>query len=167
MNYEFVQAALTAAINVTAIAGLTGIIAHAFWTSHYNWMTEHCPPVAPYTEEQPKPELLPDETETIVPTLPPLSSPNPQPQPEEDPWFLEIDEQIHQVATKLTPVVKPILMLPPSKPQQQQEPTFNGYSLSRLKKIAKEMKIKRYSVMQPHQLMVAISTHPKAKQLLG
>jgi hypothetical protein len=44
--------------------------------------------------------------------------------------------------------------------------TFSGYSPARLRRIAKELRIKRYSVMQPHELMTAISKHPKAQQAL-
>jgi hypothetical protein len=46
MSYELIQAALTALINVTAIAGFGGIAIHAIWLHHRNWMAEYCPPVA-------------------------------------------------------------------------------------------------------------------------
>lgn len=90
MTYEFIQAALTNLISFTAIAGFGGIALHAIWTSHCNWMQTYCPPVAPYLALH-DPELLPDETEIIVPTLPPLESPNPQPQPESDLWEGAVD----------------------------------------------------------------------------
>lgn len=51
MTYEFIQAALTATINAVAIAGLTGTIAHAFYTHHKRWLAEYCPPIAPYTPD--------------------------------------------------------------------------------------------------------------------
>ena len=64
MTYELIQSALTAATEIIAIAGLTGIITHGLWTSHKNWMTEHCPPIphattAPeITTESPQSETL-------------------------------------------------------------------------------------------------------------
>lgn len=45
---EALQNLLTIAIETVAIAGFTGIIAHAIWKQHTNWMTQYCPPVAPY-----------------------------------------------------------------------------------------------------------------------
>jgi hypothetical protein len=51
MFYEIAQSALTAAAEVIAIAGITGIVAHALYTQHKNFMTEFCPPVAPYQPE--------------------------------------------------------------------------------------------------------------------
>lgn len=73
MTYEFIQAALTNLISFTVIAGFGGCLAHYLWTSHTTWMATYCPPVAPYS-----PELLPDETEIIVPTLLPLETSLPQ-----------------------------------------------------------------------------------------
>jgi len=43
--YDFIQSALTAATEVIAIAGITGIAAHAVWKQHTNWMSAYCPPV--------------------------------------------------------------------------------------------------------------------------
>ena len=59
--YEVIQNLLTLSIEVAAIAGVTGIIAHAFWKQHTQWMATYCPPVAPYTPDtlakQPEPEV--------------------------------------------------------------------------------------------------------------
>jgi hypothetical protein len=75
MTYELIQSALTCATEVIAITGLTGIITHAFWTSHKNWMTEHCPPIphataAPeikpeVTTPAPQPEVVQEENESL------------------------------------------------------------------------------------------------------
>lgn len=72
--YDFIQSALTSLIQVVAIAGFGGCLAHYLWTSHTNWMATYCPPVAPYSPE------LPHRTEIIVPTLPPLETSLPQPE---------------------------------------------------------------------------------------
>lgn len=48
---ETLQNLLTIAAEATVIAGITGIIAHALYTSHRNFMTEFCPPVAPCQPE--------------------------------------------------------------------------------------------------------------------
>jgi hypothetical protein len=45
MSYELIQAALTALINVTAIAGFGSIAVHAIWQQHRNWMAEYSPAV--------------------------------------------------------------------------------------------------------------------------
>lgn len=45
MTYELIQAALTNLITFIAIAGFGGIITHAFWKHHINWMKTYCPPV--------------------------------------------------------------------------------------------------------------------------
>jgi hypothetical protein len=71
--YDLIQNALTAAAEVIAIAGITGIVAHALYTQHKNFMTEFCPPVAPAVVEaveveQPaeQPEIQAEEVETAV-----------------------------------------------------------------------------------------------------
>jgi hypothetical protein len=64
--YDLIQSALTAAIEFTAVAGLTGIAAHAIWKQHTSWMSAYCPSVAPYTPDtqeevaapQPEPEVV-------------------------------------------------------------------------------------------------------------
>lgn len=67
MSYEIAQNLLTASYEIVAIAGLTGIIAHAFYSQHKRFMSTYCPPVAPYVappeaevaEDSPVPEILP------------------------------------------------------------------------------------------------------------
>ena len=64
--YDLIQSALTAATVITAVAGLTGIAAHAIWKQHTTWMSAYCPSVAPYTPDtreevaapQPEPEVV-------------------------------------------------------------------------------------------------------------
>lgn len=51
--YDLIQSMLTVFINVTAIAGFGGIIAHAFGKQHTNWMAEYCPAL---NREQPEPD---------------------------------------------------------------------------------------------------------------
>jgi hypothetical protein len=48
---ETLQNLLTIAAEATVIAGITGIIAHALYSSHRNFMTEFCLPVAPCQPE--------------------------------------------------------------------------------------------------------------------
>jgi hypothetical protein len=64
--YDLIQTALTAATEIIALAGITGIAAHAIWKQHTTWMKMYCPPVAAYTgveeevattEPQPEPEV--------------------------------------------------------------------------------------------------------------
>jgi hypothetical protein len=59
--YELIQATLTAAAEATVIIGITGIIAHALYTSHRNFMTEFCPPVTPYTPDTQETEAIASE----------------------------------------------------------------------------------------------------------
>jgi hypothetical protein len=81
---ETLQNLLTIAAEATVIVGLAGIVAHALYTQHKNFMTEFCPPVAPYqpeveTQEAPaaveaveveqpavQPEIQAEEVETVV-----------------------------------------------------------------------------------------------------
>jgi hypothetical protein len=48
---ETLQNLLTIAAEATVIVGLAGIAVHAIYTQHKNFMTEFCPPVAPYQPE--------------------------------------------------------------------------------------------------------------------
>jgi hypothetical protein len=45
---EFIQAALTAVIEIIAIAGFGGCVVHALYSSHKRWMEIYCPPVKPF-----------------------------------------------------------------------------------------------------------------------
>ena len=61
--YNSIQVALTYAFQAIAIIGISGIISHAFYTSHCEWMAENCPPVKPFQEEvceslEPQPLLI-------------------------------------------------------------------------------------------------------------
>jgi hypothetical protein len=72
--YDLIQSALTAAIDFTAIAGLTGIAAHAIWKRHTTWMSAYCPSVAPYTPDtRVEEEVAPPEPEPEVPAIDSLS----------------------------------------------------------------------------------------------
>ena len=48
---ETLQNLLTIAAEATVIVGIAGIAVHAIYTQHKNFMTEFCPPVAPYQPE--------------------------------------------------------------------------------------------------------------------
>jgi hypothetical protein len=61
--YDLIQSALTATIEAVAIAGLTGIIIHAFYTRHTNWMNTYCPPIENYTPDTRDAEALTSEPE--------------------------------------------------------------------------------------------------------
>lgn len=52
---ETLQTLLTIAAEATVIVGITGIITHALYSSHRNFMTEFCPPVAPCQPEAKEP----------------------------------------------------------------------------------------------------------------
>jgi hypothetical protein len=72
--YDLIQSALTAAIDFTAIAGLTGIAAHAIWKRHTTWMSAYCPSVAPYTPDtRVEEEVATPEPEPEVPAIDSLS----------------------------------------------------------------------------------------------
>jgi hypothetical protein len=81
---ETLQNLLTIAAEATVIVGLAGIFAHALYTQHKSFMTEFCPPIAPYQAEvkveeaiavdeveQPaiQPEVQVDEVEKTVTPL--------------------------------------------------------------------------------------------------
>jgi hypothetical protein len=63
MSYELAQNLLTALINFIAIAGITGIIAHAFYTQHKRFMDAYCPPIATHTPDTRDAEALAPEPE--------------------------------------------------------------------------------------------------------
>ncbi len=61
---EALQNLLTIAVEVIAIAGLTGIFAHAIGSQHCRFMSEYCPAVKPFQEDairnlpQPEPQEI-------------------------------------------------------------------------------------------------------------
>ena len=54
----------------------------------------------------------------------------------------------------------------PSKTVQYQQPAFEGYSKTRLRAVARELQIKRYSRLDRPELITAIASHPLAKEAL-
>jgi hypothetical protein len=50
---------------------------------------------------------------------------------------------------------------------ENQPPTFEGYSQSRLRKIARELEIRRYTQMERWELITAIVSHPEAQRVCG
>lgn len=179
--YDLIQATLTNLIQFTAIAGMTGIIADAMWKQHTSFMNTYCPPITPYTpdtqaeiEAQKEPEAD-IEVDTEVDT--PLESPDIPPQTGtivEDAWETPIASSSARYWMRPAEALNPMLCLPAAKeiaPQKNKKshkpapsfPTFQNYSEARLRKIAKEMKIKRYSVLSRAELMSAIARHPAAK----
>jgi hypothetical protein len=62
---ETLQNLLTIAIEVVAIAGFGGIVLHALYTSHCEWMKTYCPviqPVAPVVEPTPEKSTVEEPT---------------------------------------------------------------------------------------------------------
>ncbi len=114
--YDLAQATLTNLIQVIAIAGFGGCILHYFWQQHTTWMATYCPPVTAYTPDT-QVEQLPDETEIIVPTLPPLETSLPQPEPEEDVWEGAVEPAIQPQRRLEVRHFSPILALPPAQEQ--------------------------------------------------
>jgi len=137
MFYEIAQAALTAAIDFTAIAGLTGIAAHAIWKQHTSWMSSYCPPVGAYT---------PDTREAEVAT------PVPQPELEvpaiADPWEAPITTSSRRWVSRQPESIKPVLALCPAKkeikPVTKPQPTqidLNALDAVALRKLCSQYKI--------------------------
>ncbi len=48
---------------------------------------------------------------------------------------------------------------------KNQEPTFQNYSKTRLRKIARELGVRRFSKMEIPELITAITSHPKAQRV--
>jgi hypothetical protein len=63
---ETLQTLLTIAIEATAVIGISGIFAHALFTSHCKWQATYCPPVAPFQEE-----AIAQENQPIAPEVKP------------------------------------------------------------------------------------------------
>jgi hypothetical protein len=82
--YDLIQTALTAATEVIAIAGITGIAAHAIFTAHQCWMSTYCPAVKTFKPEMEQVEAIapapqPEQVETVVEEVPEVDA---APQPE-------------------------------------------------------------------------------------
>ncbi len=136
--YDLIQSALTAAIDFTAIAGLTGIAAHAIWKQHTNWMSAYCPSVAPYTPDT--------EVEEEVSTT------ELQPEPEvvaiADPWEAPITTSSRRWVSRQPESIKPVLALCPAKeeikPVTKPQPTqidLNALEAVALRKLCSQYKI--------------------------
>jgi hypothetical protein len=136
--YDLIQSALTAAIDFTAIAGLTGIAAHAIWKQHTNWMSAYCPSVAPYTPDT--------EVEEEVSTT------ELQPEPEvvaiADPWEAPITTSSRRWVSRQPESIKPVLALCPAKeeikPVTKPQPTqidLNALDAVALRKLCSQYKI--------------------------
>jgi hypothetical protein len=123
--YELIQSALTAAIEFTAVAGLTGIAAHAIWKQHTNWMSAYCPPVAAYTEVEEE-----VATSQLVPEVAIA-----------DPWEAPVTTSSRRWVTRQPESTKPVLALCPAKdvePQtrlQQPEIDLNALDPTTLRKL--------------------------------
>lgn len=102
MLSEMIQSALTATIEIVAIAGFGGIALHAIYTSHKRFMAEFCPPVAPYTPETQKVDKVDKTLES--PDIPALF----------DPWESESDSQ-QQPQRLPSRHFSPVLALPAAK----------------------------------------------------
>jgi len=135
--HDLVQTALTAATEVIAIAGLTGIAVHAIWKQHTNWMSAYCPSVAAYT-----PDTRVEEE---------VSTTELQPEPEvaiADPWEAPITTSSRRWVSRQSQTIKPVLALCPAKeeikPVTKPQPTpidLNALDAVALRKLCTQYKI--------------------------
>ncbi len=131
--YDLIQSALTAAAEVIAIAGLTGIAAHAIWKQHTSWMKMYCPPVAAYTgvgEEVAAPQPEPE-----VPAI-----------ADDDIWETPILTSAPRYWERPSQEIKPALMLMPAaseikKSEQPLEINLNSLDPTTLRKLCTQYKI--------------------------
>jgi hypothetical protein len=143
--YDLIQSALTAVTEITAIAGLTGIAAHAIWKQHTNWMSAYCPTVAPYTPDT--------RVEEEVATTEPQHFDEAQcpPEPEvaiADPWEAPITTSSRRWVSRQPESIKPVLALCPAKkeikPVTKPQPTqidLNALDAVALRKLCSQYKI--------------------------
>ena len=122
--YDLIQSALTAATEVVAIVGLTGIAAHAIWKQHTSWMQAYCPPVAAYTgvEEVAAPE---PELEVAI----------------ADPWEATITSSSRRWVSRQPQPIKPVLALCPAKEEVKPQPTqidLNALDPTTLRKLCSQ-----------------------------
>jgi hypothetical protein len=135
--YDLIQSALTAATEITAIAGITGIAAHAIWKQHTSWMSAYCPTVASYT-----PDTRVDKE---------VATTEPQPEPEvaiADPWEAPITTSSRRWVSRQPESIKPVLALCPAKegvkPVTKPQPTqidLNALDAVALRKLCSQYKI--------------------------
>ncbi len=104
--YDLIQSALTAAINVTAIAGITGIFAHGLWTQHKRWMNEFCPALGSTSVQAViESETPAEETQLEQPVI-------------EDVWEAPIATSPALYWVRPTEVSQAVLMLMPAKDEK-------------------------------------------------
>jgi hypothetical protein len=121
--YDLIQSALTAATDFTAIAGITGIAAHAIWKQHTTWMSTYCPTVAPYTPD------VQVEEEVATPVPQHFDEAQCPPEPEvviADPWEAPITTSSRRWVSRQPESIKPVLALCPAKevkPATKPQPT--------------------------------------------
>ena len=137
--HDLIQSALTVATEITAIAGLTGIAAHAVWKQHTRWMSTYCPVVIPCTPDvQAKEEVATTE-------------PQPVPEPEvaiADPWEAPITTSSRRWVSRQSQPIKPVLALCPAKeeikPVTKPQPTqidLSALDAGTLRKLCSQYKI--------------------------
>lgn len=121
MTYEFIQAALTNLITFTAIAGLTGIILHSFYTHHKEWMAVHCPAVKPFAEAiaNPTPDTQVEVNQPHVTEAPVIETEEPQPLAN-DVWEGEVEPTKLVCFRPVSRHFSPQLSLPPAKEEVKQ-----------------------------------------------
>lgn len=115
---EAIQNLLTIAIETVAIAGLTGIIAHAFYTSHCRGMQTYCPKVLPYT-----PDTQVEETKVDKALLTPDIPSQPEQPAIADPWQAEITTSSPRYWVRSLPQAQPNLFLLPPSIEEAKQPT--------------------------------------------
>ena len=175
--YDLIQNFLTDAITFTATAGFCGIVLHHAYTSTMNEIRSWG---IPSPTPAPAPQLVAEEVEAMTLTecndealIKPTLEPRKQQEVAEDHWETPIISSPARYWMRPAEALNPMLCLPAAKEIVHQQtkkshkstpsfPTFQNYSEARLRKIAKEMKIKRYSVLSRAELMSAIARHPAA-----
>lgn len=128
--YDAIQSALTSLIQIIAIAGITGITAHAMWNHHQSWLATYCPPVKPFDPaeqveaialHQKPAEQVEAETATEAPEQSATES-------IADVWEEPITTSPARYWVRQSPTIKPALMLMPAleekpAPRRGRKPT--------------------------------------------
>lgn len=146
--YDKIQEILTYLIEAIAIIGFCGCWFHYAMTRTLNEVASWG---KPQILQQPMQEkaLGTCKTREISEEFPIL----------QNPWELDADTEI-----KNSSFSKPISPAKTEQPQNR-KPTFQEYSKTRLRKIARELKIRRYSQMEIPELIMAITSHPEAQRI--
>lgn len=119
--YDQIQALLTNTINIVAIAGILGIIAHAL----YNWHMNQIPTAPKLNPDYQPSQLVTEILETLRTETEQPSDPTEPEQPALiDPWQTEIISSSPRYWVQTATQVQPTLyLLPPAQEVKQPKPT--------------------------------------------